>query len=216
MSLGLGDLVGGWLHGRSLARGLPAPVRDGGGWRVETGAPTERARLVYSGALPEIVERAETIRTKDIPIKVCCPAAELQVLLGPRWAVEETGTFMTGPADAALPAGVAMPAGYALEVEQTGATGAVRIRDGARAIVASGYCAETQGVFVFDHIATHAGHRRRGLGRAMMAALAHLQSDPRAMPALVATADARALYRTLGWRDLAPYATARRVMEWSG
>ena len=214
MSGGFDDLLAGWLHGRSLARNLPAPVRDGGGWRVDTGSRIERARLVYPGALPEIAARAATIRTKDTPIKACCPPAELQALIGPRWVVEATGTFMVGPRED--PAPVIVPPGYAIAVEPNGAAGAARVVDEARAVVASGYCGEARGVFVFDRIATHAEHRRRGLGRAVMAALAGLQRDPQAARALVATADGRALYLTLGWSDVSAYSTARRVMEWSG
>ena len=216
MSTRIDALLAGWLHGRSLARALPAPVRDGGGWRVDTGSPTERARLVYARALPEIAVRAAAIRTKDIPIKACCEAAELEALVGSRWSVEATGTLMVGPLGGAARDAAALPAGYAIETERKGASATVRIRDRSGAVAASGHCAEVRGVFVFDRIATHAGHRRRGLGRAVMATLAQLQRDAGARPTLVATAEGRALYLTLGWTDLLPYATARRVMEWSG
>ena len=43
-----------WLAGRSLARGLPMPVPDHGGMRVDTAAPDEVCRYVFAGPAPAI------------------------------------------------------------------------------------------------------------------------------------------------------------------
>ena len=45
-------LVRGWLAARSLARGLPAPVADHGGWRVDTARGTALGVTVQAEAEP--------------------------------------------------------------------------------------------------------------------------------------------------------------------
>jgi GNAT superfamily N-acetyltransferase len=75
------------------------------------------------------------------------------------------------------------------------------------AVAASGYAIEHGGVFIFDTIVTAAPHRRKGLGKALMAALGATQQSATARRVLVATEDGRALYLALGWTVLSPYAT---------
>ena len=75
-------------------------------------------------------------------------------------------------------------------------------------LAASGYAAETDEVFAYDRIVTSADHRRRGLGTAVMSLLGHSGTDRRMPSVLVATDQGRALYESLGWRVLSPYATA--------
>ena len=74
-------------------------------------------------------------------------------------------------------------------------------------MMASGDAAEFAGVFVYDRIRTEEPFRRRGLGRALIAALGRERRSPESREILVATEQGRALYLTLGWRDYAPYTT---------
>ena len=67
---------------------------------------------------------------------------------------------------------------------------------------------EAAGVFVYDRIETAPAHRRRGLGRAVMAALADARRSRAASQVLVATDDGRALYARLGWSVYSTFATA--------
>ncbi|WP_420833425.1 GNAT family N-acetyltransferase [Sphingomonas pollutisoli] len=78
-------------------------------------------------------------------------------------------------------------------------------------IAASGYAAETQGVFIYDRIITEPAHRRRGLGQALMIALRATRKQPDSPELLVATEEGRALYSTLGWETISPYSTASIV-----
>jgi predicted GNAT family acetyltransferase len=75
-------------------------------------------------------------------------------------------------------------------------------------LAASGTAAETAGVFVYDRIITEPDHRRRGLGRGVMAALRETRVDQKTTELLVATDDGRALYTTLNWTVLSTFATA--------
>ncbi|MCB5911191.1 GNAT family N-acetyltransferase [Streptomyces pinistramenti] len=64
---------------------------------------------------------------------------------------------------------------------------------------------------VFDMIGTAAGHRRRGLGRLVMAALAARAAAAGATQGvLVASPEGRALYEALGWELRAPVTAAVR------
>ncbi|NUS38217.1 MAG: GNAT family N-acetyltransferase, partial [Lysobacter sp.] len=75
-------------------------------------------------------------------------------------------------------------------------------------IAAHGTAAQTGDAFIYDRIETSPGHRRKGLGMAVMAALASTKESATTPQLLVATADGRALYETLGWTVLTPIAAA--------
>ncbi|WP_430984552.1 hypothetical protein, partial [Escherichia coli] len=48
------ELIAGWLHARSVARALPTPVADHGGWRVDTRSEQEWCRYVFADPAPAI------------------------------------------------------------------------------------------------------------------------------------------------------------------
>lgn len=76
-------------------------------------------------------------------------------------------------------------------------------------IAAKGRVALVGPFAIYDQIETHEAHRRRGLGRLVMHALrenAACQGVDHGV--LVATADGRALYTTLGWQLHSLYTTA--------
>ena len=200
------ELIGAWLGARSVARGLPAPVADHGGMRVDTGLPNEVRRYVFAGPVDGIRELAASIDVPHVPIKMCGPADQLLALLPSGWTLQPPGYLMTRQtAGDAMPV---LPAGYRVDMAIDGQVAAARIIAGDGALAASGYAAEHAGVFIFDRIATDAAHRRRGLGKALMAALGSTRRSSASQQVLVATEEGRALYATLGWRVLAPYSTA--------
>ena len=88
------DLVRGWLAARSLARGLPAPVADHGGWRVDTGIEAERQRYVFASATPGLAHLAATIDAPAIFLKLCADAATFRALLPPRWTITDANRMM--------------------------------------------------------------------------------------------------------------------------
>ena len=77
-----------------------------------------------------------------------------------------------------------------------------------RRVPTSGFAADTAEAFVYDRILTALDHRRKGLGRALTTALRETRRDPNLPELLVATANGRALYRTMGWETLSTYSTA--------
>jgi GNAT superfamily N-acetyltransferase len=199
------SLLWDWLSARSVARGLPSPVPDHGGMRVDTASPDEIRRHVFAGAAPGISELAASIRTPRIFIKMCGPGDRLLAMASPAWRLQPRGYLM---AQAPVPRPeLALPPDYRMEVSRLGSTikASVIAKDGS--LAARGYAAEHGRAFVFDRINTHPAHRRRGLGRALMAVLGGMQLSAGATRVLVATEEGRALYSTLGWTLLSDYST---------
>jgi len=130
-------------------------------------------------------------------LKLCGTDRALRRALPSRWEIQ-----------AASPASRPAPEDYRLEVDALGCTTRVRVLASDGSLAASGYATETADVFAYDRIETADAHRRRGLGQAVMTALAARQLSPAATQILVATDEGRSLYESLGWRVASPWATA--------
>ncbi len=195
-----------WLAARSLARGLPAPVADHGGYRVDTNSETEAKRWVFPKPCPGLVELGRTIGAPGHALKLCGTLDELRAALPRRWRLHDPGYFMiaTNGDHAERP----IAKGYTIETDRNGAVVAVRVRSGAGDLAASGYAAETPEAFIYDRIETAPEHRRQGVGNAVMAALRGAKRNRDTPELLVATQDGRALYLALGWRTVSAYSTA--------
>ena len=182
------------------------PMPDWGGVRVDTALPGETHRYIFAEPSPSIAQLARTIAAPNILIKLCGTGAQLLALLPPGWGLRPAGYLMVHDG-ARADTQPRLPDGYRLELHRQGPAAMARIvaRDGA--LAARGHAAYCDGVFIVDRIATEAPHRRRGLGRAVMAALGTAQ-PPSTRRVLVATEEGRYLYASLGWTVLSPYATA--------
>lgn len=199
------SLLHAWLEARSIARGLPAPVPDYGGYRVDTNSEAEIARWVFPQVGPGLVELARAIRTPRHFLKTCSSKDEMRAALPEDWQLHEPRYFMISDAPPKEPS---VANGYSVEAERISGICEVRVTSSTGDLAASGYAAETDRAFVYDRIVTAPEHRRRGLGVAVMGALGRMKCDPRTPELLVATEDGRALYEALGWRTLSPYSTA--------
>lgn len=201
------ELTEGWLRARSLARGLPQPVPDQGGLRLDTGLPHEYRRYLFCRPASGLRDLAESIVEPRVFLKLCGAAEAMTALLPPRWTVKPPSWVMNGPAQAPEREPAA-PDGYVLRLSTEGAVTTAQILADGQVVAASGRAAEAFGVFIYDQISTDPAHRRRGLGRAIMQALGSRRSNPDTRQVLVATEEGRALYQTLGWRVCCPYMTA--------
>lgn len=199
-------LVAAWLGARSVGRGLPLPVPDRGGLRVDTDRPEERRRYVFARPTEEVRELAESIREPRVALKLAGSHEELAVLLPARWRISEPGFLMVRDgADTEAPS---LADEYRLQLSTTDATTEARILTAHGEPAASGYAVEYAGVFAYDRIVTEPAHRRRGLGRAVMAALGSARRSAASRPVLVATPEGRTLYASLGWTLYSPWTTA--------
>ena len=198
-------MVAAWVTARSIARELPLPVADRGGWRVETHSPDETRRWVFAEPSDNIAALGRAVSHPRQPIKLCGDRSELEGLLHPGWSVSETGFFMreNGPQP-----DLRLPGGYGIDIARSvGRSRAVILCGGQ--IAASGYAAETDNAFIFDRIVVGEAHRRRGLGSALVAALGRTRIGQGTPATLVATKLGQHLYAALGWETLSPYATAQ-------
>jgi hypothetical protein len=200
------ELVRAWLSARSVARGLPRPVADFGGFRVDTNGEKEVRRWVFSGLVDGIGDLGRSIHQPRHVIKLCGTTDELAAALPAHWTVEGGRWFMTLDGAPAAPA--PLPPGYRLDTVRDGAVTKVEIRTESGQLAANGRAAETPDAFVYDRIETDVAHRRRGLARAVMAALGSCRESQSAPQLLIATTEGEKLYSSMGWRKLSPYSTA--------
>jgi hypothetical protein len=199
-------LMRAWLAARSMARQLPMPVADRGGWRVDTGKPEERRRYLFTQPLPGLRELGREIDSPFVGLKLCGAGEQLITQLPERWRIVSdpmTRVMVRTVPGEAQP----LPKGFAIEMDQRGSVTHARILEG-EALAASGYSAEIDGVFIYDRIRTEEAYQRRGLGRALMAALGAMRRSSRSREVLTATPAGRSLYLQLGWRDYSAYSTA--------
>ena len=200
------ELVRAWLSARSIARRLPGPVPHFGGFRIDTASEKEICRWVFVSAGPGIHELVRSIHEPRRLVKLFDTAAELRSIVPPEWAIDGGNWLMGLEGD--VPAVEPLPSGYRLEQTANGPVTSVEIRCETGGLAATGFAAETAEAFVYDRIETDAAHRRRGLARAVMAALGATRRSKAARQLLVATAEGERLYSALGWRKLSPYSTA--------
>lgn len=196
-------VIRGWATARSVARGLPVPVADHGGWRVDTRSASEECRYFFAAPVPELAALAATIDRPRVLIKLCDTREVLAKLVSAGWVFEGDTWVMEG-----FPiARGALAQGYRIEHIRDGERIEIRIVADDGTVAASGYGGRACGVFAYDRIVTDDRHRRRGLGRAVMALLGGAAS-PGDRHVLVATAMGRALYESIGWCVRSDYTTA--------
>lgn len=198
-----------WLTARSLARELPMPVAEHGGFRVDTGSETETVRWVFPCIGAGLKTLARTLHQPRQFLKVCDTAGALRAALPAHWTIHAPSHVMR--ANGMMPRRQ-LSDGYSVAVEQSGRVTSVRIVTDTGILAASGYGAERDGVFVYDRIVTEPEHRRKGLGHVLMQTLHEARANPNSFELLVATDDGRALYETLGWEKIASYASASIVV----
>ena len=211
----LDTLIPAWLAARSVALGLPLPVADRGGYRVDSGLDTEIRRWVFPYVCDGLKQLGREINAPFLPLKLCGDGAALMACLPDRWQLEPPTWFMRGGDVMTAPA---LPYGYRAETVRQGATVYVQINAASGDVAASGYAAyygatnhqtpHQAPVFVYDRIITAPAHQRKGLGTAVMARLQAEKPEADWTELLVATSEGRALYARLGWTLLSPYSTA--------
>ena len=199
-------LVFAWQEAHSIARSSPPPVRDRGGFRVDTDTEKEVKRWVFPRLCDGLRAIAQDIMAPRHYLKLCGTDEELRSVLPARWEVQAASYFMTVAVETidTKP----LPIGYRMEIDQAGPVTRACVIAPDGDLAASGCAAETADVFIYDRIETAQDHRRKGLGVAVMIALGTARTSLVIPQLLVATEDGRKLYANLGWMVLAPFAAA--------
>ncbi|MFD9941403.1 GNAT family N-acetyltransferase [Nonomuraea sp. NPDC059023] len=193
------DIVRAWARGWAVSRATKQPVEELWGLRVDVGLPGHVVRHILPKASPAVLRHlAGTLDAPGTWLKVCAPAEQVAPSLTPAWSVQVPEFMMTARLRRTE---VAAPGGYTLAVVQRGQVVTARLLTGDGEVAARGQLALTGATGVVDQVETAAGHRRRGLGSVVMKALSSAGAERGATTGvLLATADGRALYSTLGWR----------------
>ena len=194
-----------WLAGRSIAREIALPIANHGGFRIDTNTDAEVCRWVFPALCPGLEELGRSIRAPRLLLKLCDSTDVLRSVLPDHWRIEPGNHFMQSDGRRLAPPSID---GYTIDVRRADANVQVRIWSETGVLAASGYGGDTPDAFVYDRIVTGPGHRRKGLGRAVMAALQAEGRHAGVPELLVATDEGRALYESLGWRTISPYASA--------
>lgn len=200
------ELVFAWQAAHSIARNSPPPVLDRGGFRVDTHSEKEVKRWVFPERCDGLRAIAHAITAPRHYLKLCGSDEELRSALPARWEMQPANYFMI--ATASTGRATSLPDGYAMELHRTGPVTRACVIAPDGELAASGCAAETADVFIYDRIETAQTHRRKGLGVAVMGALAAARKSLASTQLLVATQDGRSLYTNLGWTVLAPLAAA--------
>ena len=200
-----------WIHGWAVTRQVAPPVAHADGFRIDVNFPQQASRYVFPAPSPTLAELGRSITQPWVFLKCCGTADTLRALLPACWQMKAEGFMMTC-GEQPFPGNSHLPPGYTLTVTDAGDTrGIVDVHvhapDGSPA--AAGHLALGERMAIYDRIATEPAHQRRGLGRAVMAALqARAHAHGRHAGVLVATHQGRQLYTSLGWRLLTPWASA--------
>ncbi len=200
-------LVATWARGWALARQTTPPEPYGDGFRIEVGWPDQARRYVFPHLSDQIAQLGAEVRSPWVYLKACAPPDAFRAVLPPPWSVADSRFMMTlANLDRPTPL---LPQGYRLVLDAAPAGAVATVVAPGGAVAASGRVATVGKIAIFDRIGAEPSHQRRGLGTVVMAALGQAARDRGARRAvLVATADGRHLYETLGWRLHALYASA--------
>ncbi|WP_211239567.1 GNAT family N-acetyltransferase [Jiangella gansuensis] len=205
----LPSLVHDWVWGWSMCRDLPEPRTEPDGYRLEVGRQEQRVRFVMTD-LAAASARAQAPAEPGTWLKIIAHREQAISALNARWTVAEPEFLMSAPIG---PGRAPDIDGYTSRITDLGRFRevAVHARDGMRA--ASGRVAVHGDAAVIDQVETDSAHRRRGLGRLVMASLCSVARDERATRGvLVATTDGRGLYEALGWTVDSDVVTAKAAI----
>jgi len=201
------DLIALFARGWALTRGVAPPVSVSGGHYIHVDQPDQKARYIFPSLDPEtLVALAARIDEPFVYLKVCAAPDAVRSALPDRWIIREPPTFMmTAPLRQTV---LALPSPYKLEVAANGEMWRAAILYGEQE-VARGRIVLLDGTALFDQVGTDEAHRRKGLGRIVMQALANTALEGGVANGLLsATEMGRCLYETIGWSVHAPYTSA--------
>lgn len=206
----LDEVVRGWVFGWAVSRGTAVPVEVVEGLRVDVRRPGQVVRYVLPRYDVRVVrELAERLGQSGSWLKVCAEPEVVREALPAGWRVE--------PPEFLMSKGLSVVPGpqhttYGVEVAGDERLVEVRVVAADGEVAARGQGAFARGAMTVDQVVTEPAHRRRGLGRTVMAALERAAVERGVVRGvLVATEDGLGLYGSLGWTVDSPVTAAVRV-----
>lgn len=204
------SLIACWAHAWAISRGAQTPVARHGGLYIHVDQPDQIGRYVFASAdVDSIRPLAATIEHPLLFLKVCAPADLVRPMLPRGWDIATPGYMMSAPLTVMLDRAPAVSPEFAIDMTSEGSITFVHILDAAGEEAARGRVIAMGDLAVFDRIRTAEHYQRRGLGSAVMRALASAAEAQGIRDAMLcATPAGRELYTALGWTMHSDYTTA--------
>lgn len=199
------EIVRAWVDGWVISRGAAPPVEEPWGFTVDVGLPQQVTRHVVPCADEALVRKSvERATAPGTWLKVFTAPETIAPWLTPVWAYDAPGFLMP---TTLRPSVTDLPAGYRLRTWIRGDVTRALVVGADGTFAARGQVAgrPRAGCVVFDQIETAPAHRRQGLGRAVMHALANAAFAAGARTGVLGATNAgQGLYASLGWVAQAP------------
>jgi GNAT superfamily N-acetyltransferase len=204
------DLIARWADAWAMSRGAAMPVARDGGLYIHVDQPDQIGRYLFAQLDADAIRSlAASIDRPLLYLKVCAPADLVRPLLPRGWEIAAPGYMMTAPLSVMLNRPAAFPAEFELRITYNHSITFAHILDATGEEAARGRIVAVDDLIVFDRIRTADQYQRRGLGGAIMRALAAEARQSGVKDAMLcATPAGRELYIALGWHMHSDYTTA--------
>lgn len=204
------DLIARWADAWAISRGAAMPVARHGGLYIHVDQPDQIGRYIFAQLDADAIRPlAASIGRSLLYLKICAPADAVRPLLPHDWEIATPGYMMTAPLSVMLDRPPAFPAEFKLRITCSDSITFAHILGAAGEEAARGRIVAVDDLIVFDRIRTADHYQRRGLGSAIMRALAAEARQSGIKDAMLcATPAGRELYTSLGWSLHSDYTTA--------
>jgi hypothetical protein len=204
------DLIARWADAWAISRGAAMPAARDGGLYIHVDQPDQIGRYLFARPDADAIRPlAVTIDRPLLYLKVCASADLVSPLLPTGWAIAAPGYMMAAPLSVMLDRSPAVPAEFEIRITHEGCITFAHVVDAAGEEAARGRIVAVDGLIVFDRVRTADQYQRRGLGSAIMCALAaEVRQSGVGDAMLCATPAGRELYTSLGWSLHSDYTTA--------
>lgn len=204
------DLIARWADAWAISRGAAMPVARDGGLYIHVDQPDQVGRYLFAQLDADAIRPlAASIDRPLLYLKVCAPADRVGPLLPPGWEIATPGYMMTAPLSVMLDRPAAVATEFQIRITHDDSITFAHIHDASGEEAARGRIVAVDGLIVFDRIRTADHYQRRGLGSAIMRALAAEARQSGVKEAMLcATPAGRELYTSLGWSLHSDYTTA--------
>jgi len=204
------DLIARWADAWAISRGAAMPVARDGGLYIHVDQPDQVGRYIFAQIDAEAIRPlAASIERPLLYLKVCAPAHAVRPLLPHGWEIATPGYMMTAPLSVMLDRPAVFSAEFELRITYDNSITFAHIIDAVGEEAARGRIVAVDDLIVFDRIRTADRYQRRGLGSAIMRALAAEARQSGVEDAMLcATPAGRELYTSLGWSLHSDYTTA--------